>query len=247
MIFPNRLVLSAMAGINNADFAKKHKVGFAILGGFNADRATNEAALKAIKRGRKEFVFKDPLKGIEAELKKMEGFTGVVGVNVRSSTIEGYVATAKLAGDFGAVVEINAHCRQEEFVEIGCGQALLISEKLPRIVERSSKFADVSVKIRGGLGIDYEKLAQKLFDSGALLLHVDAMIPGGGADYGLIKRLSGIGNIIGNNSVTDVSTAKRMIKCGAKLVSAARAVLKDPLFFEKLLEDKILSERVEVV
>jgi len=247
MIFPNRLVLSAMAGINNADFAKKHRVGFAILGGFNADRATNEAALKALKRGRKEFVFKEPLKGIESELKKMEDFKGVVGVNIRSSTIEGYLAAAKLAGDFGAVIEVNAHCRQEEFIKIGCGQALIFSEKLSKIVEKTSKFTEVSVKIRGSLDVDYEKIARRLFDSGALLLHVDAMIPGGGADYNLIERLSRIGNVIGNNSVTDVKSAKKMIECGAKLVSAARAVLKDPLFFEKLLKDDVLSTKVEVI
>uniref|UniRef100_A0A7C3YEM3 Hydrolase n=1 Tax=Geoglobus ahangari TaxID=113653 RepID=A0A7C3YEM3_9EURY len=247
MIFPNRLVLSAMAGINNADFAKKHKVGFAILGGFNADKATNEAAIRAMKRGRKEFVFKDPLKGIESELKKMEEFKGVIGVNIRSSTMEGYLAVAKLAGDFDAVIEINAHCRQEEFIKIGCGQALLLSEKLPRIVEEASKFTEVSVKIRGGLNVDYEKIARKLFDSGALLLHVDAMIPGGGADYNLVERLSRIGNVIGNNSVTDVRSARKMIEHGAKLVSAARAVLRDPLFFEKLLEDDLLSTKVEVI
>ena len=247
MIFPNRLVLSAMAGINNADFAKKHRVGFAILGGFNADRATNEAALRAMKRGRNEFVFKDPLKGIESELKKMEEFKGVVGVNVRSSTMEGYLAAAKLAGDFGAIIEINAHCRQEEFIKIGCGQALLASEKLPKIVEGASKFTEVSVKIRGGLDVDYERIARKLFNSGALLLHVDAMIPGGGADYNLIEILSRIGNVIGNNSVTDIMSARKMIEYGAKLVSAARAVLKDPLFFEKLLEDDVLSTEVEVI
>ncbi len=247
MIFRNRLVLSAMAGINDSEFAKKHKVALAILGGFNADKKTNFAALKVMKRGRREFVFDNPLKGIENELRNMEDFEGKVGVNVRASDLKGYSEVAKIAKEYNAILEINAHCRQKEFLEIGCGQALLFNEDLMRIVERTTKFADVSVKIRGGLGIDYEKLAKKIFDAGAILLHVDAMIPGGKADYNLIKRLSKLGNVIGNNSVVDVSSARRMIESGAKLVSAARAVLKDPNFFEKLLRDEGLASEIEVI
>ncbi len=247
MIFRNRLVLSAMAGINNSEFAKRHNVALAILGGFNADEKTNLAALKAMRRGRSEFVFKNPVKGIENELRNMEGFEGKIGVNVRASDLKGYLDVAKVARDYDAILEINAHCRQKEFLEIGCGQALLFSKNLIKIVEKASKFTDVSVKIRGGLSLDYESLAKNLFDSGAFILHVDAMIPGGKADYNLIKSLSKLGNVIGNNSVVNIDSARKMIDSGAKLVSAARAVLKDKRFFDKLLKDNVLASKVEVI
>ncbi|AKG91037.1 tRNA dihydrouridine synthase B -like protein [Geoglobus ahangari] len=248
MIFPNRLVLSAMAGINDWRFVRDKRAGMVVLGGFNADRDSNEAAKRAAERGRREFVFSDPVREIERQISMLHGFRGVVAVNVRSKSLDGYAEVARVAGDHGAVVEINAHCRQPEFLEIGCGQSLLFNQhKLAEIVERASKHAEVVVKIRGGLDVDYLSLSQLLFDSGALMIHVDAMIPGGGADYELVKLISSVGNTIGNNSVVDVNSARRMLESGAKLVSLARAVLKDERIFDRLLRDNLLSSSVEVV
>ncbi len=248
MRFPNRLVLSAMAGINDWNFAKKYEAGFIILGGFNADRESMEAGIRAAKRGRKEFIFHDPVSGIENQLRMVESERRVVGINVRAATSEGYVNASRLASEYGAILEINAHCRQPEFLEIGCGQALLFNhKKLVQIVELTSKHADVAVKIRGGLGLDYGMIAEELFSSGAFLIHVDAMIPGGGADLELVRRISEIGNVIGNNSVRDVRSARKMIEAGAKLVSIARKALSDKDIFKKLLVDEVLASGIEVV
>ncbi len=248
MRFPNRLVLSAMAGINDWSFVIKQKAGFVILGGFNADRKSNEAAMMVVKRGRKEFVFSKPLNSIEEQLKRTQEFEGVVGVNVRSASIDGYVEVAKIASEFDAVLEINAHCRQKEFLNIGCGQMLMFdAERLAKVVEKTSKYTVTSVKIRGGLDLNYEKLASIIFESGASFLHVDAMIQGEGSDLNLVKSLSSLGFVIGNNSVVDVTSARMMLDAGAKLVSSARAVLKDARFFEKLLQDRVLSSPLEVV
>ncbi|ADC66223.1 TIM-barrel protein [Ferroglobus placidus DSM 10642] len=236
-----------MAGINNSNFVKKFKVGLAVLGGFNADKKANEAALKSLKRGRREFVFENPLKEIEKELVSALDSYGKIAVNVRASSIDGYVSVAKICEEYDVLLEINAHCRQPEFMEIGAGQSLLFNqEKLLNIVEKCSKYCDVSVKIRGGLNLDYSSLSEKLFSS-AFILHVDAMIPGGGADYNLIKEISAFGNVIGNNSVKDINTARKMIESGAKLVSLARAVIKNERIFDELLEDDILSLPIEVI
>lgn len=248
MIFPNRLALSAMAGINDWKFVKRFKAGLVLLGGFNADKKTNEAGIKAMERGRKEFIFQNPLKEIEFQLKMLEDFKGVAGINVRSYTLEGYVESARIAGEYGTLFEINAHCRQKEFLEIGCGQHLLFNpEKLAKIVEKTSRHAEVSVKIRGGLGIDYCSLAEKIFESGARFIHADAMIPGGKADLKLIEEISEHGNVIGNNSVRNVEDARKMLSAGAKLVSIARGVLEDENIFDKLLNDDLLSSSIEVV
>lgn len=248
MKFHNRLVLSAMAGINSWHFAREFEAGFVILGGFNADRRSMEAGMKAVRRGRREFIFGNPLSGIEKQLEMAESSGKIIGVNVRSAELQGYVDVARIAAEYGAVVEINAHCRQPEFLEIECGQSLLFNiEKLAEIVRSTEKFCEVIVKIRGGLEIDYPDLADRLFAEGALMIHVDAMIPGGGADFGLIEAVSEKGSVIGNNSVRDPESAKMMIEHGAKLVSIARMALADRDIFKKLLKDHVLASGIEVI
>ena len=248
IIFPNRLALSAMAGICNAEFASRHPVGYAVLGGFNADRGAMEAAAKAVRRGRKEFIFEDPVDGIEEELKKLKKlkFSGIVGVNTRSATLEGYIQVAELCRDYGAIMEINAHCRQPEFISIGCGQELLFRpDELAGIVSSCSEICPVSVKIRGGLEIDYVSLTKFLRDSGACMVHVDAMIPGSGNDLQLVRELSAIMFTVGNNSVVDYESAVRMARA-SHMVSAARAVLKNENFFSSILRGE-LARKVELV
>jgi TIM-barrel protein len=246
--FPNRVALSAMAGINNSEFCSRFPVGLVVLGGFSVDSESIKASRKAVKRGRKEFLFENSLEGIEREIINLigSGFKGVFAVNVRSATLDGYLDVAKIASRYGGIIEINAHCRQPEFTEIGCGQELLYrKEDLFSIVEEVSKHSITSVKIRGGLkNVKYVDVVKGLKDSGCDIVHLDAMIPGGKADYFLVEKISREIFTIGNNSVTDIHSALKMLKSGAKLVSAARAVLKDSEFFEKLLKEKKLAEEV---
>lgn len=245
MRFENRLVLSAMAGINNAEFCKKHKAGLIILGGFNVDEGAMNAAKKAVERGRKEFLFKDPLEFIEKELKAIKGRN--FAVNVRSSTIEGYSEVANLVESYGGILEINAHCRQPEFVTAHCGEWLLFNfDELLKIIKAVSKVSITAVKIRGGYRLDYEEMCKRIFESGCKMIHLDAMIPNGGCDFALIRRVSKLGFVIGNNSFVDIPSGERIILSGAKMASAARAVLKNDRFFEKMLESKLLSQPVEL-
>ncbi len=244
MIFENRLVLSAMAGINDADFCIKQKAALVIMGGFNADKKAMKAAKEVVKRGRKEFIFEDPISGIEEEIKKIYK-KKKFAINVRSASVDGYVEVARLVKNYGGIVEINAHCRQPEFVEIGCGQHLLYDkEKLVEIVKEVSKFCITAVKIRGGLNIDYLELANSIRRAGCKIVHVDAMIPNGLCDLKLIRRLSKTGFTIGNNSFVDVRSGEAIINAGANMVSAARAVLKNPRFFDEMLESAMLSDKV---
>ena len=219
-----------------------------VLGGFSADKKAMEASKKARLRGRKEFIFEDPLEGIRGEIEGLiQNYDRMFAVNVSSASEKGYLKVAEIVSDFGGFIEINAHCRQPEFLEIGCGQSLLGDPRLISIVEEVSGVCPTIVKIRGGLPLDYKKLAENLKEAGCLILHVDAMIPGGKADFGLIREISEGIFTIGNNSVVDVKSAKKMIESGAKLVSAARAVLKDEKFFDRLLVDELLSSSVSLV
>lgn len=243
MIFENRLVLSAMAGINDAEFCKDQKASLVILGGFNADEGALEAAKKVVERGRKEFLF--GIEGMEREIKALG--KRKFAVNLRSATVEGYLEAAEIVAKYGGIVEINAHCRQPEFVNAGCGEWLLYNpERLIEILSKVSSIVPTFVKIRGSHPIDYEKLVEKLFEAGCRAVHVDAMIPNGGCDIELIKKLSKHGNVVGNNSFVDIESGEKIIKAGAKMVSAARAVLKDGKFFEKMLTSPLLSQSVEL-
>jgi TIM-barrel protein len=244
MKFENRLVLSAMAGINNAEFCNMQKASLVILGGFNADEGAMKAARAAIARGRKEFIFEDPIAGIEEELKRIRK---KFAVNVRSSTLDGYLEVARLVESYGGIMEINAHCRQPEFVSARCGEWLLFNPQvLFDVVKKSSRIAKTIVKIRGGHKIDYERLCARLFENGCSAVHVDAMIPNGGCDLSLIRRISKIGFTIGNNSFVNVKSGEMIIRAGAKMVSAARAVLEDASFFKKMLVSEILSQQVDL-
>lgn len=245
MRFENRLILSAMAGINNAEFCKNQKASLVVLGGFNADERAMDAAKKVAERGRKEFIFEDPIEGIEKEIRTLG--KRKFAVNVRSATLDGYIEAARLVESYNGVIEINAHCRQPEFVSIGCGEWLLFNhESLLEVVRKVSKIVPTFVKIRGGHQLNYERLSKEIFRAGAYAVHLDAMIPGGGSNLSLISRISRYGSVIGNNSFVDIQSGEKIIRAGAKMVSAARAVLKDKHFFEKMLKSRILSEPVEL-
>ena len=50
---PNPLVLASMAGLTNSSLALSRSVGLAILGGYNLDAPTIEAAKELVKEGAK--------------------------------------------------------------------------------------------------------------------------------------------------------------------------------------------------
>jgi len=99
-------------------------------------------------------------------------------VNVRSSTLVPLEDAADLCRDHDAILEINAHCRQEEMCTARAGEALLHQPgRLCRQVEAATATgATVGVKVRAEVdGVDLPALTAELDAAGADLIHVDAM------------------------------------------------------------------------
>lgn len=232
-----------MAGISDAEFCLKlipYGFDMVTLGGYNSDQATINAGEKIISRGRPEFDIKEEelISSVEIEAKKIkDNWNGKVAVNLRSISPEPIVEISKLK--LVDVVEVNAHCRQKEITDLGCGQALLtrtdyMEEFLQEVVKKSK--SKVSVKIRANVsGVNEVKLAGIIESCGADYLHVDAMKPGfKEADMEIIRKISTNTHIflIGNNSITDLKSAQKMIEAGAQGISIARAAMKGYLDFK---------------
>ncbi len=209
-----------------------------ILGGYNLDEKTNEAARKEIARGRSEFVSAHPLDFLRSELEAAQGIT-TIAINARAASLPPFVEAALLVKEFGAILEINAHCRQPEMTELGAGEALLkdISGLCEYIREIKKTGVVLSVKTRANVVNDVE-LARQLEKAGADIIHIDAMHPEG-LNTGVIKRVRNATGlfIIGNNSVVDFESAKEYFSHGADMVSVARAVLKNPGIIDHLVEE----------
>jgi len=172
----NPIALAPVAGITDSKFASRFKnAGLVILGGYNLDDRTNKAALKEIARGRSEFVSDDPMEFLRSELEATEGLT-TIAVNVRAAAIEPFIEAARITKEFDAILEINAHCRQPEMLDLGVGEALL--KDLPRLCDyiREIKKTGVvlSVKTRANVVNDVE-LAVSIRNAGADIIHIDAM------------------------------------------------------------------------
>ena len=228
----NPIALAAMAGIADLDFVRKvaMSAGLAVLGGYNLDDATNDAAMRIMERGRAEFVTPKPiehLRSVQERLNEMED-PPAIALNVRSTEMEPLLSAALLAKEYGAIIEIDAHCRQPEMTDIGVGEPLLRDpDRLTSMISGIKKTGvTLCVKTRSGV-VDDERLAIAIEQAGADAIHIDAMKPGAGADHRAIKATRNATDlfIIGNNSVMDFGSAKAMFGHGADMVSLARATL----------------------
>ncbi len=233
----NPIVLASMAGITDSKFASRFRdAGLVILGGYNLDKQTNDAARKEIARGRSEFVSEEPMEFLKDELEATKGLT-TMAINVRAASLEPYVDAANLAKKSGAILEINAHCRQPEMTELGAGEALLKDTKrlCDYIKEIKKTGVVLSVKTRANVVNDAE-LARAIEKAGADIIHIDAMSPEG-VDIGVIRRVRNSTGlfIIGNNSVVDFESAKEKFSHGADMVSVARAALANPGIIDQLV------------
>ncbi|MFY9201464.1 MAG: methanogenesis marker 9 domain-containing protein [Methanosarcina flavescens] len=238
--FKNPIVLAPMAGIVDSAFANQYasNAGLVVLGAFNLDKASIAVASKLAARGRKEFISDEPMELIKKEIRAVTSGSAVA-VNVRSTTLEPLIEAAKIVKEEGAILELNAHCRQPEMLEAGIGESLL--HDLPRLSAwiRAIKETGVvlSVKVRANVVNDTE-LARLIDKSGADIIHVDAVMEGFGADLDAILNYRDATRLflIGNNSVTDFEAAKDMFSRGANMVSVARGVLENPKLIDELVE-----------
>lgn len=234
-----------MAGITDGAFCRDISTyGFDMvtLGGYNADQSTVNAGKKILNRGRSEFDIEveELITHIEEQtrlVKDQEAWNGMVSVNLRSIDPDPIIEISKLKKV--DVVEINAHCRQHEITDLGCGQALLqdpshLESFTNKVVENAK--SQVSVKIRANIpGVDDLNILSVIERAGADYIHVDAMKPGfNHADYDVIKKISHETSLflIGNNSIRDLESARKMLAAGADGISIARAAMGGKLSFD---------------
>lgn len=238
--FRNPIALAPMAGIADSVFANQYAgdAGLVVLGAFNLDKGSMEVASKLVSRGRKEFISDEPLELIKREIRAVNSGSAVA-VNVRSTTLEPLIEAAKLVKEEGAILELNAHCKQPEMLEAGIGEALLrdlqrLSDWIKAIKETG---VVLSVKVRANV-VDDVKLARLIDKAGADIIHVDAMLEGFGADLDAIANYRDATRLflIGNNSITDFVSAKDMFSRGADMVSVARGAMEDPNLIKELVE-----------
>jgi len=224
-VFQPRLALASISGTADAEWAENGAAwaGAAFLGGVCLDEPTREAAREMVAdRDRSEFLPPDPIAFIDSELSALDGVDICPGINVRSTTAAPVREAARVAADHDAVLELNAHCRQDELRAAGCGETLLREpDRLTRFVAAAAETsADVSVKARTELaGVDLVDIAQRVEAAGADALHVDAMdsesVVGDVADATDLF-------LIANNGVRGRESVREYIDYGADAVSVGR-------------------------
>ena len=222
--FAPRVAVASLSGQSDAAWARSAAphVGAAFLGGLALDESTREAARALVARDRDEFLPDDPVAFVDDQLAALADTSIQPAVNVRTVDVGPLRRAAAVCADHGAILEINAHCRQGEICAAGAGEALLADTA--RLVEQvrvaSSAGARVSVKVRTEVdGVALPALAATLDDAGADLVHVDAMDSEGVvADVVAATECA----VIANNGVRDAATVEEYLEYGADAVSVGR-------------------------
>ena len=222
--FEPRVALASLSGQSDAAWARAASefAGAAFLGGIALDGPTREAARALVDRDREEFLPDDPLSFVDEQLAALADAPLRPGFNVRASEPEPVRAAAEVCADRGAIVEINAHCRQEEMCAAGAGESLLRDPD--RLVEYVTAAAEtgaiVSVKVRAELaGVDLPAVAARLDDAGADIVHVDAM-DSEEVVADVVEATDAA--VVANNGVRDRETVREYLAHGADAVSVGR-------------------------
>lgn len=222
--FAPRVALASLSGESDAQWARRASeyTGCAFLGGVALDDPTQEAARALVARDREEFLPADPIAFIDRELASLDDSQLTAGVNVRSTTLEPIREAAAVCRDHGALIEINAHCRQDEMCAAGAGETLLRdTDRLCECVRVASETgATTSVKVRTEVaGVDLTATARRVNDAGADVVHVDAM-----DSEAVISAVVEASDafVIANNGVRDRETVREYLAYGADAVSVGR-------------------------
>jgi TIM-barrel protein len=227
------LALASLSGEADADWASRASdvADLAFLGGLALDADSRAAARELVARDREEFLPDDPLTFADRQLSAVADTPIRAGLNVRSTTREPIRQAAELCATHDAVIEINAHCRQPELREVGCGEALLSdTDRLAASVESAAAMgATVSVKVRAEVpGVDLPETTRAVAEAGADAVHVDAMdsesvirdvvaVAGSVADNPEMRLA-----VIANNEVRDRESVHEYLRYGADAVSVGR-------------------------
>ncbi len=252
LFFPP-IVQSAMTGISTIQFCEQmmsYGVGLAILGGYSLDKKSEEASYLILKRGRREFMFPSSEEDLFIWEKSLRNLTKLsdtqkIAINVRITKTDTLAEKRiQFLTPLVDYIELNAHCRQEEFIRLGSGEVL--SQDLDRLskvlqfLQSNNDSKPIGIKVRGYQVLNLHSFLKLLERYDIAYIHVDAMVVGKNeTDYSLIKEIVKNTSIpvIANNSVTSVTVIKNYLKLGAKAVSLARPLLKDPLIMKELVDD----------
>ena len=227
MIFDPPIVAASLSGESDAEWARSAApyVGSAFLGGIALDEPTREAARELIARDRNEFLPEDPVEFIDDQLSALTEVSLVPGFNVRTTSLGPLVDAAKVCKHHDAILEVNAHCRQDEMCAVGAGETLL--SDTDRLVEYVSAAANedarVSVKLRTEVdGVDLPETCRAAADAGAEFVHVDAM----DSEPMIAAVARAVTDkdcaVIANNGIRDRETVREYLDCGADAVSVGR-------------------------
>lgn len=234
----NPVAVASMAGITGSSFFENcTAAGLYVMGGYSLDAATMSASESISKRGRKEFLADKPLELIENDLRNVSGKGVAIGINVRSATPEPLLAAAELAKKYGAILELNAHCRQEEMSAIGVGEVMLKDRvSLSKTVSMLKKTGVVlSLKMRAGI-VDEVPLLRLLEKAGLDIVHIDTMGTRG-PNVNIIKKIRDCTSlfIICNNSINNYESAQAAYSAGCDMISMARPVMENPKIIQSLV------------
>ena len=223
--FEPRVAVASLSGQSDAAWARAAApyVGCAFMGGIALDDATREAAREMVTdRDRTEFLPDDPVGFVDRQLRSLADTPLRAGFNVRTTTLDPLRRAARVCADRGAILEVNAHCRQSEMCDAGAGETLLAdTDRLAEQVRASSEAgATTSVKVRAEVpGVDLVATALAVERAGADLLHVDAM--DSESVLAELREATGL-FLLANNGVRDRDTALEYLDYGADAVSVGR-------------------------
>jgi TIM-barrel protein len=220
------LALASLSGASDAAWARAGAAfaDLAVLGGIALDAEARDAARDLVARGREEFLPADPIAFADAELAALAEVPIRPALNVRSATVGPIREAAACCADHGAILEVNAHCRQDELVAVGCGESLLREpDRLCRYVAAARDAgATVSVKVRTEVaGVDLPSTARRVARAGADAVHVDAM-DSEAVVADVVEATPESVAVVANNGVRGRETAWEYLDHGADAVSVGR-------------------------
>ena len=224
-MFEPRLALASLSGESDAEWARDGVpyAGLAVMGGIALDDATREAATRMVEdRDRTEFLPPDPVAFVDSQLQALDEAPIEAGFNVRAVESEPLRRAARVCASHDAILEVNAHCRQDEMCAVGAGESLL--QDTDRLAEQvriaAAEGPRVSVKVRAEVpGVSLPELSATLERAGADIVHIDAM-----DSEPVIEAVSEATDafVIANNGVRDRETAAEYLDYGADAVSVGR-------------------------
>jgi TIM-barrel protein len=224
-VFEPRLALASLSGEADAEWAAAaaDRTGAAFLGGIALDEPSREAARQLVGRGRNEFLPADPLAFLDEQLGGVADTASTIrpGINVRTTTAEPIPNAAAICADHDAILEINAHCRQDELCAVGCGESLLAdTDRLVEYVVAAERAPAVSLKVRAGVdGVDLVAVAESVAAAGADAIHIDAM-----DTESVVGEVAAATDlfVIANNEVRGRESVREYFEYGADAVSVGR-------------------------